>query len=284
MLVLNTVGWYAFPWWNQLTDKILVTVLLVGIGILWYRDATYRDELRATYVEVIQTLANTLEQKCRYTHGHSNRVAEYAAVIADELRLPTADIRALRNVARLHDIGKIGVAEAILNKPDRLGTDEAAAIRRHSELGAGILKPLLFLQRERDIVRHHHEWFDGSGYPDGLQGRAVEPLARVLAVADAFDAITSDRPYRVAGRPDEALREIRAGAGTQFDPAVVRATVRARRRLCAAARRHASLRAPAAGLEASPSVPVPPPGRSPCLLERETPPVQRPAYDHALQA
>jgi putative nucleotidyltransferase with HDIG domain len=235
VILLNTLGWAAFPDVHQFLDQFLLSVLLIGIGVLWYKDATYREQLRVTYVEVIQSLANTVEQKCSYTHGHSARVAEYTTVIAEELGLPAADVHTLRNVAMLHDIGKIGVRESILNKKGPLSPAEWEEIHGHAESGARILRPLLFLNEEREIVRHHHEWFDGTGYPDGISGGRLGVMTRILAVADAFDALTSDRPYRRGIAAPDALQTLATASGTQFDPRVVAAALRAGMKLAAIA-------------------------------------------------
>jgi len=137
--------------------------------------------------------------------------------------LPAADMDAIRFGGFLHDIGKIGVRDTVLLKPGRLTEEEFAEIHRHPEIGDAIVRPLRLLAKEREIIRFHHERFDGKGYPDGLRGEEIPVLARILAVADAYDAMTSNRPYRTRRTHAFALEELRRCAGTQFDPQVVSA-------------------------------------------------------------
>jgi len=185
-------------------------------------DRLRADQQRA-YVGIVSTLIEAIEAKDRYNRGHSRRVAELAVRFAGRLELPPAQRDRLRTAAELHDIGKIGIPEEILNKPGRLTDDEFDVIKAHPVIGEQILRPLDFLSDVRPVVRHHHERYDGGGYPDGLKGSDIPPLAAVLSIVDAYDALTSDRPYR-AGLPDDRARKIlREGAGTQWDPDLVRA-------------------------------------------------------------
>ena len=176
------------------------------------------------FLEGVQALAVALEAKDAYLRGHSTRVAEYAMGAARRLGLSRDEVDTLALGAHLHDIGKIGVREEILHKPDRLTDDEYRHIMEHPVIGARILAPLL---KDRPIalaiVRSHHERLDGSGLPDGLRGDAIPVAVRVTSVADAFDAMTSERPYRSGLAVERALNELRTGRGVQFDTDVVNA-------------------------------------------------------------
>ena len=175
----------------------------------------------------VEALASTVDAKDAYTRGHSGRVATYAAAIAAALDLPATDIARIRQAGILHDVGKIGVPDAILLKPDKLTAEEFAVIAEHPAIGEHILQGLPFLQEILPAVRHHHERWDGGGYPDGLAGDAIPADAAILAVADGFDAMTSSRTYRPALPTAEAIRRVREGAGTQYDSHVVAAFDRA---------------------------------------------------------
>ena len=182
-------------------------------------------ESDAAYAGVIGALAAALDARDPYTAGHSQRVASLSVLIAEALGLPPADREALRLGALLHDIGKIGINDGVLRKPSRLTPDEFEHIKMHPVLGARILQPLAFLRPHIPVVELHHERPDGRGYPHGLSGDSIPLPARIVHVADAFDAMTSARAYR-PGRPAiEAIAELRAHAGTDFDVAVVDAMV-----------------------------------------------------------
>ncbi len=176
----------------------------------------------------LQSLADALEVKDAYTWGHSTRVSRYAALIADEMSLEAEPLAQLTLGSRLHDIGKIGVREAVLHKDGPLSSDEYAHVMEHPVIGWRLLAPLLHeMPHALNVVRSHHERFDGLGTPDRLCGHAIPIVARITAVADAFDAMTSGRPYRDGMREDDAMNELRRCAGTQFDPACVGAFERA---------------------------------------------------------
>jgi len=191
-------------------------------------EAKVRQETRATrrlFLGAIKSLCSALEAKDDYTRGHSERVSRLSGEIAREIVASAADIRRLRLAGRLHDIGKIGVREGVLTKPGPLTEQEYRHIQEHSVIGERILAPALVDTETLQMVRHHHERYGGGGYPDGLRGSAIPLGARVLAVADAFDALTSDRPYRSRLSPPEALEVLRQGAGSQWQPTLVEALV-----------------------------------------------------------
>lgn len=169
----------------------------------------------------IDALVATLRAKNGYTGGHSSAVAHLSAAIARRLGLDERQRRDVRHGAMLHDIGKLEVDNAILDKRGRLSDEELAAVRQHPVVGERILASLPLLREVRRIVRHHHEAWDGSGYPDGLRGDEIPVGARIVFVADAYHAMTSDRPYRSRLSEEDARDELRACAGTQFDPRMV---------------------------------------------------------------
>ncbi|MEE8106186.1 MAG: HD domain-containing phosphohydrolase [Planctomycetota bacterium] len=180
-----------------------------------------RTEQRSAYVGIVSTLIEVIEAKDRFNPGHSRRVAELASEFAKSLGLPEREREILETAAKLHDIGKIGIPEKILNKPGKLSRSEFEVVKAHPVLGEQILRPLDFLGEARRIVRHHHERWDGGGYPDGLKAGAIPRPAALLAIVDSYDAMTSDRPYR-DGLSEEKAREIlREGAGVQWDPELV---------------------------------------------------------------
>jgi putative nucleotidyltransferase with HDIG domain len=179
--------------------------------------------LETTSFASIEALARAIDARDPYTYGHSARVARLSFELADEMGLPADQLIALGRASLLHDIGKIGVEDRVLRKPGPLDKRETAAMREHPVIGYEMLKGLHFLESSLEGVRHHHEHWDGSGYPDGVKGENIPLAVRVLTVADALDALTSDRPYRVAMTFPAAVRTIDAGAGNQFDPSVIRA-------------------------------------------------------------
>jgi len=184
-------------------------------------NARLYQKIQDSYFEIVKALAQAIEAKDPYTHGHSARVMEYAVQIAQKLGLPEEEIESLRYAAILHDIGKIGVRGIVLNNPNGLTGEEYDEIKKHPLVGEGIIKPIELLQPIRPLIRHHHEWYNGKGYPDGLSGENIPLGARILAVADAYDAMKSDRPYRRALTEETAIQELKRGNRTQFDPQVV---------------------------------------------------------------
>jgi len=186
----------------------------------------FSDELRKDYVMVIRTLLEAIEILDTYGQGHSARVAKYSISIAERLGLPREEMRNIELSALLHDIGKIGVGSAILGKPGRLNERESFVVRKHAILGESIVQSIQFLQGASPLIRHHHERYDGQGYPDGLSGKEIPLGARILSVAEAYDSITSNSPYRESLPSKEAVKELERGAGSQFDPLIVETLIR----------------------------------------------------------
>jgi response regulator RpfG family c-di-GMP phosphodiesterase len=179
--------------------------------------------VRKTFLSAITSLARTVEERDLYTAGHSRRVRNYSLHLARALGLDRRQKRLLSLAAQLHDVGKVGIPDAILNKPARLTEEEYAVVRQHPEMGERILTPVV---RSREIlagIRGHHERLDGSGYPDGLKGDKIPLFGKLIAIPDCFDALTTSRAYRGAMPVFQALEIIRAGAGAHFEPAFVRA-------------------------------------------------------------
>ena len=175
--------------------------------------------------QVIFSLAAAVEAKDKYTEKHTHRVAETARHVGMKLGLPERALDALYRGGIIHDIGKIGVPDAILLKPGPLAGDEIRIMRAHTTIGESIVRPLRSGANLLPIIRNHHERFDGNGYPDGLAGRAIPRLARIVAVCDSYDALVTDRPYRKARSVDEAIATLADGAGKQWDPEVVEVLV-----------------------------------------------------------
>jgi putative two-component system response regulator len=186
-------------------------------------------KIRAAFLNAITSLAYALEAKDKYTSGHSQRVAGISVAIAAELGLSRPEIEKIRLAGLIHDIGKIGVREAVLNKPGKVSAEEYQHILSHSDIGEHILTPIVEDDAILKAVRHHHERYDGTGYPDRLSGEEIPLAARILAVADTYDAIISGRPYRAAESIQTACDEIRHHRGGQFDPEVVDAFLRIRK-------------------------------------------------------
>jgi response regulator RpfG family c-di-GMP phosphodiesterase len=185
-----------------------------------------KEALRLMSVSIAETLINAMEAKDLYLRGHSQRVAELAGQLAEEMELDESIREDLRIAGRLHDVGKIGIREAILNKPDSLTREEFEHVKRHVQIGLDILAPLVHLKTPLNYVEHHHEHWDGAGYPHGLAGEEIPLGARILCAADTFDALTSKRAYREPMEPIAALEHLKVDVGSQFDPCVYDALVR----------------------------------------------------------
>ncbi|MDD5006076.1 MAG: HD domain-containing protein [Candidatus Omnitrophica bacterium] len=180
------------------------------------------EDLRDTYMRTIKALAQAIDARDHYTHSHSENVTKYADIMAVEMGLDTQKIEEITDACQLHDLGKIGVHDYILTKAGKLTPEEFEEVKLHALKGAQILEPLTFLEGVIRIVKQHHERYDGQGYPTGLKGEQIDLGARIMAVADTYDAMTSARPYRTTPlAKEEAVAEIKKCSGAQFDPKVV---------------------------------------------------------------
>jgi putative nucleotidyltransferase with HDIG domain len=247
IIVSLFLGWFFSRSITNPVSRLMVGVKELAKGNLKYKvEITSRDELaqlaaafnkmtdelsnekeklQRYYIETIKSLIRALEAKDYYTSGHSERVARYATLIARHLSLSEKDIRLLEEVASLHDIGKMGIPEEILDKNGPLNKEESEIIKKHPLVGKEILKPIEFLEPGLSVVSDHHERQDGGGYPRGLKSEQISLFAAIATVADAYDAMTSDRPYRKALSQDEAIQVLEKNKGTQFDSRVVEAFV-----------------------------------------------------------
>ncbi len=217
----------------NVTDKIdgsqfdegetLLLLTLVRKAALNIENSLLYETLYNNLIDTLQCLVTTLEAKDRYTQRHSERVTDLALRIARAMSCSREEIESIRFAGLLHDIGKIGIHDVVLQKSIGLTEDEFSLVKTHPIIGQNIIRPLGLLPMETAIVRNHHERWDGQGYPDGLAGEKIPLLARILAVADSFDAMTSDRPYRSAKTQEEAINELKRCAGFQFDRGVVEA-------------------------------------------------------------
>ncbi|MBL7050465.1 MAG: HD domain-containing protein [Nitrospira sp.] len=185
-------------------------------------DSSFREQ-RDTHDSLVVAFSNIIDAKSSWTRGHSISTTKIAIAIADEIGLNSKEIETLRTASLLHDIGKIGTCDDILNKPGQLNDHEFKLIKEHTVKGEEMLKPIKGLESVLPIIRSHHEKLDGSGYPDGLKGDEISILAKILCVADSFDAMISDRPYRTPCGIQYAIKELTRCSGTQFDSAVVNA-------------------------------------------------------------
>jgi len=182
----------------------------------------YHD-MEFAYMATVKALAQAIDAKDHYTHSHSLNVTKYAVAIAKEMGLSPLEVETLREACQLHDLGKIGIHDYILSKSEKLTQEEWEKIRSHSLRGAEILEPLTFLEDVTILIRQHHERYEGTGYPNGLKEEEIELGARIITVADAFDAMISERPYRKAYSKEYAISELKENSSTQFDPQVVKA-------------------------------------------------------------
>ncbi len=178
------------------------------------------DNIQYGYLQTVMCLANSIEAKDAYTRGHCQRVMEISCELARALKLTEEEIKDLRYAAILHDIGKIGISASILNKTEKLTNEEFDEIKKHPIIAYNILKDVEFLKNGLNGILQHHERYDGKGYPNGIKGNEICIFARIMCVADAFDAMTSDRPYRKGMDMESALKEIKRCSGTQFDPEI----------------------------------------------------------------
>lgn len=224
-----------YPEANIVSDEILLAMVLMLVGYLWIRELrdkenlqtinvallSTQEQLKEAELSTITTLVIAEETKDPYVRGHSRRVTRCALAIAKELNLRQEQCKVIERAGILHDIGKIGISDTVLHKRSKLTDEEWALIKKHPQRGAEILEPLKFLVRERDIVCHHHERVDGTGYPDGLKEDQISIESRIVAVADTFDAMNSERPYRKPLPENVVLSELTNASGTQLDPRIV---------------------------------------------------------------
>lgn len=185
-----------------------------------------RQQLKNNWEETIKVLIKLIEMKNPYTEGHSEEVAKWSGIIAQDLNLDKDEQEEIKLAGKLHDIGKIGISDEILNKPGRLSKEEYAEIKKHPVLGADLFLNIKQLESISQIIRHHHEWYNGKGYPDGLIGEKIPLGSRIINIADAYQAMTSDRPYRKALSNREAIAELERCAGSQFDLEIVMSFIR----------------------------------------------------------
>ncbi|HYR51753.1 MAG TPA: HD domain-containing phosphohydrolase [Candidatus Dormibacteraeota bacterium] len=210
------------------TDLEMVKALSESAGIAIENARLFKD-LQETYLATVRVLVSTIEAKDPYTHGHTERVAQYSVGIAKEMDFTQDEIQTIQLGAFLHDIGKLHTSDSILHKPGALTDEEWRLVKAHPVRGAQMLQGVKFLEKATDLVRHHHERVDGKGYPDGLRGDEITIGAKIVNVADAFDAMTTERPYRVGLTMDQAIAQLEDKAGTQFAKEVVEIMVKALR-------------------------------------------------------
>jgi putative nucleotidyltransferase with HDIG domain len=203
-------------------DLALFSALALKVAIA-VENARLYDDLRSLFYNTVETLIRTIQAKDQYTAGHSTRVSRYALMIADKLGLSTKEKHELYLAAMLHDIGKIGVPDDLLNRPGQLSKEEMERVQNHVVVGASMIEMLGEMHPIVPLIRHHHECYDGSGYPDGLKGEEIPLISRIIAVADMYDAMTSDRPYRKRRTHQFAVDEILSASGIKIDPRVAEA-------------------------------------------------------------
>jgi putative nucleotidyltransferase with HDIG domain len=216
--VLNRLGGGTFS-----QEDLTLLQALAHQSAIAIQNAQLFMDLQESFVSTVRALAQAVDAKDSYTAGHSTRVTDYSVIIAEELGLGPDDLRRVRLAGLLHDVGKIGIRDSVLGKPGALNDEEFAVMKSHPTVGAAILKPVNQLAEVVPGVLHHHERFDGRGYPDGLRADEIPLMGRIIGVADAFDAMTSDRVYRPRLSDEVALAELKKHSGTQFDSKMVKA-------------------------------------------------------------
>ncbi len=207
-------------------DNYLLTSLADQVAIALDNARLYQ-ELEEMFFQTAESLADAIEKRDPYTGGHTKRVTLYSLAIARYLQLNPLERKWLKIASVLHDIGKIGIEDQILRKPNLLSPEEFHAIKHHPDMGAEIIEHIRQLKEIIPVVKYHHEQLDGSGYPQGLKGEEIPTLAKIVAVADTYDAMTTDRPYRKAMGKDVAIEELKRRSGIQFDSEVVEAFIQA---------------------------------------------------------
>jgi putative nucleotidyltransferase with HDIG domain len=207
----------------------LVALGVVGMitaGSAYWSRLALPKQMDQAYRASLHALAAAVETKDSGTVGHARRVADYAVAVARDMGLPAAELQRIEHAALLRDIGKVNIPHSLLNKTEALTQDEFETIKSHAKIGSEIVLQTPFLARCADIIAHHHERWDGSGYPAGLEGQGIPLASRILSVANDYDAMIRDRPYHRALPQSEAARIIKEGAGVSFDPAVVETFLR----------------------------------------------------------
>lgn len=204
-------------------DDVRILTLIANQAAIAIENSRLYKSLENSYLDTIRTLVSAMEAKDHYTYGHSERVRKYALKIAKKLKLNEQQIREVNYAGYLHDIGKIGIADSLLTKIEPLTKSEYEVIKKHPDIGHSILKDVKHLSETCEIIRSEHEKYNGTGYPNGLKNGAIPIGARIIAVADAYDAMTTNRPYRKAFSKKEAIKRLKQNSGTQFDPKIVKA-------------------------------------------------------------
>ncbi|MEG0876599.1 MAG: HD domain-containing protein, partial [Oscillospiraceae bacterium] len=220
------IGYFIATFMKMDGGEYMVIMLVLPLLLARYSFSLYIDVKHNFYV-MLKTLTNAIEAKDPYTSGHAERVEVYAKIVAEELHFSHIRREELGVAALLHDVGKIGIDENILQKPEYLSQQEREVIKKHPEISVSILKDVKLAPMVFEIILHHHERYDGGGYPSGLGGKDLPMDVYVLSIADTYDAITSDRPYSHGRRPQLAREIIAAESGKQFQPEVVDAFLRA---------------------------------------------------------
>lgn len=205
-------------------ELVILSNLASQVALALENSRLNASNLKA-YIDTISALAMAVEARDEYSRGHSDRVCGYAVRIAEKLKLDQQRIRAIKEAAQLHDVGKIGISDEILRKQGMLNDDERGLMQQHPVIGEGIILPLHGFSHLRDPIRHHHEWLNGEGYPDNLKGESISLESKILTVADSFDAMTTDRPYRKGMNLEQAKEELLKYKGIHYDPSVVDALI-----------------------------------------------------------
>lgn len=190
-------------------------------------NASLHEELKNTFIGVVEALADAIEKRDPYTGGHTKRVVKYSLMIAEQINLDEDEKERLKMAALLHDVGKIGIDDSVLRKPEKLNDTEFEKMKQHPSIGANILGKIPQIKKIIPGILHHHEWYNGKGYPEGLSGGALPKIAKIISIADTYDAITTDRPYRKGLSHEWAIQEIKRFSGSQFDPEYVNAFIKA---------------------------------------------------------
>jgi len=223
--VLNKIGDEHFDDRDEKLFEAIAKQAAVAID-----NARLYTDLSDLFKSSIRAVVNTVEAKDKYTRGHTERVTEYSVMIAKQLNLPPAEVRRIELSALLHDVGKIGIPDKILLKPGKLTKKEYEVVKEHPVRGVQIMQPIKQLRTVFDGIKYHHEWMNGNGYPEGLKGNKISLVARIITIGDAYDAMTSDRPYRKALSKKEAIRRLKKDSSTQFFPELVEVFIKCQKK------------------------------------------------------